>query len=104
MVALVGLLVIAASVVFLTLGLHARFRTLRVGFLVLAYVLWIPAALAFMTLLSFEAGSVQDGGSTFSACYGTESSESAPPSHWSWIPPGQVCDYRSGDVGPTYWR
>jgi hypothetical protein len=20
------------------------------------------------------------------------------------VPPGQVCEYPSGDVGPTYWR
>jgi hypothetical protein len=66
------------------------------GFLAfLAMTLWFACFFAFAGLLTFE--------SIDSATCPIEDSVYAS-SHWSWVPPGAVCEYPAGDAGPTYWR
>jgi hypothetical protein len=97
-----GLLWIA-GVVALTVGAwRSPSRRTRTTAGVLAILFWCTATVAFLGLLAVEAG---DSGSGMFGC-AAPSGQSAepPPSRWSWLPPGEVCEYASGDVDPTYWR
>lgn len=91
-----GLLLISVAYVAMFASLAVRgVPRLLLGFT--AFALGSIAALAFIALLAF------DRSDPFACPIPGRDSELAE-SHWTWFPPGNVCDYETGDVGPTYWR
>jgi hypothetical protein len=99
---LLGLLLIATVVGLAYLAWRTPSPRARGTFAAAAILLWFVACIAFATLLGFEM--VATGG-TPATCTGHHVDDSdGAPSRWSWLPPGQVCEYPSGDSGPTYWR
>ena len=96
-----GLLIIGLSAASAALALGVPNRPARIVCAVHAAVLWTLALLAFSGLLAVERSSV---GTESFLCPVPGQDSSYVSSHWSWIPPGEVCEYASGDVGPTYWR
>ncbi len=68
----------------------------------IAIVSWVVALFAFLGLLALESADTSSTGSI--ACPVATASSELAPGRWSNFPPGEVCEYASGDVGPTYWR
>ena len=73
----------------------------RSTLLATATVLWVVAVLAFAALLGWES---RDVGRFDFVCEGPGHESSYVESEWSWMPPGRVCKFDSGDEGPTWWR
>ncbi len=94
-----GLGLIAFVYLLMLASLAARGKE-RVALGVAAVALIVVAAVAFIGLLALE----RDDGSLITSCAIPTSDSDYAPSHWTWVPPGKVCDYTTGDVGPTYWR
>lgn len=65
--------------------------------------LWVFATLAFAALLLWEAEGI-NGASDLNSCPVPGQDSTYAPSKWSWLPPGAVCEFKHGDVGPTWWR
>jgi hypothetical protein len=64
---------------------------------------WMLGALLFGTVLALEAGNTHDLVSQ--GCpRPNDSSEMLAPSHWSWLPPGEVCEFPNGDARPSSAR
>ncbi len=101
MTKLVGFGAIAAAYALFGLAWLMRMRPLRVLFGVAAAVVWVAAVFGFFAVLAFEAFDV---GQYPIECPVPGHDSDVVPSHWSWLPPGEVCEYPSGEVGPTYWR
>jgi hypothetical protein len=84
----------------LMLGSLAARGEIRIMLGVAAILLNVAAAVGFIGLLALEHDSPFES----TACPIPRADSDYAPSHFSWIPPGRVCDYPTGDVGPTYWR
>ncbi|HTL85382.1 MAG TPA: hypothetical protein VL856_09375 [Acidimicrobiia bacterium] len=69
---------------------------------VAAVTLWASASLAFVGLLAIEHSDISVQASL--SCPVKNNDSEFVPSHWSYLPPGVVCEYPLGEVGPTYWR
>jgi hypothetical protein len=100
-VQLVGLFAVAVPLGLVVLATWVAPKRRAVGLTIAgsAMLLWAVALVPFVGLLAFER---YDMGEHALVCERSDSSYY--PSHWSWLPPGAVCEYPSGDVGPTYWR
>jgi hypothetical protein len=70
-------------------------------FVATAFVVWIGSLLLFAGLLTLER---TDIGTSSLTCPASGTDSTYYPSHWSWIPPGEVCERPTGDVGPTALR
>ena len=68
----------------------------------IALVGWVVLAFAFAGLLAYEHSDVSATGSL--GCDIAHEDSSFAQSHWSWLPPGEVCEYASGDHGPSKGR
>jgi hypothetical protein len=77
----------------------ALVRRLLLG---IAIVLWGIGCLAFVSVLAIERSDVSRYGSISCPISGADSAYA--PSHWSNVPPGEVCEYPSGNAGPGYGR
>ncbi len=66
-----------------------------------AVSLWVLASLAIVISLAFEISNI---GPSSPACPVAGSDSEYAPSHWSVFPPGEVCEYATGDEGPGYGR
>ena len=97
----VGLLVVAIAAHLAFLAWWIPTKSVRVFLAATAAILWFVSCFAFVGLLAYEA--IESSGSSMHCPVGNDNSEFVP-AHWSWAPPGVVCEYPSGDVGPTYWR
>ena len=97
----VGLGVIATAYALFALAWLIRIRVVRLVCGVAAAVVWIAATFGFLGVVAFEAF---DTGQYPINCPVTGHDSDSVPSHWSWLPPGEVCEYPSGATGPTYWR
>lgn len=95
MSALVGLFLIVVVIDLLVLAWYIPTKAVRALLATLAITLWFACSFAFVGLLTFEYIAT-------TACP-IDDSVSAP-GHWSWVPPGIVCEYPAGDAGPSYWR
>jgi hypothetical protein len=96
-----GLVVIGVSLALVVLASRVANRWMRLIFAVAAGAIWLLSLFAFVGLLALEDFDV--GPAAFLCPVPGQDSNYAP-SHFSWIPPGEVCDFPSGDLGPTYWR
>jgi hypothetical protein len=68
----------------------------------MAILLWAIGCFAFIAVLAVEHSDVSRFGSI--SCPVSSADSTYAPSHWSSVPPGEVCEYAAGDVGPGYWR
>ena len=98
-----GLGLLAAVAALFALAWRVRTQPLRRMLIASAVAGWIVALFGFVLLLAVESSEV---GTTSSVlCVEPGASDSTFfPSRWSWLPPGRVCEFPSGDVGPTYLR
>jgi hypothetical protein len=103
MVRAAGVLFVAWTVVVAVRGLAIGDARQRRNLLVVALGLWLVAIVAFVGLLHLERGPYA-GADVCHALPGGDDS-AFPRTHFEWLPaPGAVCEYPSGDVGPTLWR
>jgi hypothetical protein len=75
----------------------------RLWLCAIAAVIWALLCFAFVGLLAFEHSDVSSYGASLECPIANEDSNNAP-SHWSWVPPGEVCEYPTGDRGPGRGR
>ncbi len=73
----------------------------RIVFGILAGTVWVLAVFAFISLLAFENSQV---GPHDLSCPVQGQDSVYADSHWSWFPPGAVCEFDHGDEGPSWWR
>jgi hypothetical protein len=69
---------------------------------VTATIMWALISFAFVGLLAFEHSNVDSRGSL--DCPRDHDDSSYAPSRWSWMPPGEVCEYADGESGPSHGR
>ena len=97
-----GLVLIGSVVVLIALAWWMPLRSVRILLAVTAAVLWVIALLAFLGVLALE--SIDTGPASMGCPLPGGDDSAVAASHWSWVPPGEVCEYPSGEVGPSYWR
>jgi hypothetical protein len=93
-----GMVLIGVTYLVMLASLAARGEE-RVALGVAAMVLNLVLLIAFIWMLALERNPVFED-----TCPLGGTSDVPSANHWSWVPPGAVCDYHGGDVGPTYWR
>ena len=97
-----GLLLVAWVLVVVLRATRVRDARHRRRLLVAGLGLQLVAVLAFIALLDYEHSDIP-AGLNCEVLPGPDDSN-YPPSHWSWLPPGEVCEYPTGDAEPTWWR
>ena len=93
---------VACTVLVVALAFREADPKFRRQWRAIAFVMWVLATVPFVGLLAFERE--ETGLESSLTCPLPNEDSTGAPSHWSWVPPGIVCEYPHGDEGPGYWR
>jgi hypothetical protein len=98
----IGLALIGVVCALLVLAWWIPAKPVRRLLAATAIAAWVVALLGFLGVLALE--SAQLGPASGDCPIPGPDDSAVAASHWSWVPPGAVCEYAGGEVGPTYWR
>jgi hypothetical protein len=77
-------------------------RPARLLLVASAAAVWFTSVIGFVAVLGLEHSDV--GPASLDCPVPGGDGSTGAPSRWTWIPPGEICEYASGEVRATYMR